>query len=128
MNSFKCSKCSYNTIRNHDLTRHLKNVHGIYANTSIKGDNQLQAAIPSRDMTDDDEEEEEGSITEQEFRTIQSELRTSKCRILDGVVESIPEHLKTKAKCICDILKRLDSFFVNSRHEILYRWRQIERV
>ena len=48
MNSFKCSKCSYNTIRNYDLTRQLKSVHGIYANTSVKGYNQPQAGLPSR--------------------------------------------------------------------------------
>ena len=48
MNSFKCSKCSYNTIRNYDLTRRLKSVHGIYANTSVKLYNQPQAELPTR--------------------------------------------------------------------------------
>ena len=48
MNSFKCSECLYNTIRNHDLTSHLKNVHGIYVNTSVKGYNQPQVGIPTR--------------------------------------------------------------------------------
>ena len=48
MNSFKCSKCSYNTIRNHDLTRHLKNVHGIYVNATVPGNVQLQTRLPSR--------------------------------------------------------------------------------
>ena len=48
MNSFKCSKCSYNTIRNYDLTRQLKNVHGIYVNMSVKRDNEPQAGLPSR--------------------------------------------------------------------------------
>ena len=48
MNSFKCSECSYNTIRNYDLTRHLKRVHSIYVNTTVKRDNQLQAGLPSR--------------------------------------------------------------------------------
>ena len=48
MNSFKCSKCSCNTIRNYDLTRHLKRVHGIYVNTSFKGDNQLHDGLPTQ--------------------------------------------------------------------------------
>ena len=48
MNSFKCSKCSYNTIRNYDLTRHSKRVHDIYANTLVNGDNKLQARLPSQ--------------------------------------------------------------------------------
>ena len=48
MNSFKCRECSYNTIRNYDLTRHLKNVYGIYVNTSVKGVTQPQSGLSSR--------------------------------------------------------------------------------
>ena len=38
MASFKCSKCSYNTPRNYDLTRHLKRVHGVSKNTDNTGE------------------------------------------------------------------------------------------
>ena len=48
INSFKCNKCSYNTIRNYDLTRYLKKVHGVYVNTPFKEDNQLQAGLSSQ--------------------------------------------------------------------------------
>ena len=36
------------------------------------------------------------------------------------LLECIPNHMKAKARCICDILKRLDLFFVNRHHEIIF--------
>ena len=141
MKSFKCSKCSNNTVRNYDLTRHLKRVHGIYANTSFKGDNQQQAGLPNgmseksqysrgeshrhRDMTDEEEEEEEeeprinpedglyppsqiGKFSDDD----DDDMRRKKCRILDCVLDTFPDHLKTKAKSMCDILKCKDRLFI----------------
>ena len=135
MNSFKCSKCAYKTIRNHDLTRHLKNVHGIYA----KGYNQPQAGIPSR-VTEEKQfkrephrhfSEEEGSNTSESNSTdglskqIDSSeedddvMRKRKCRILDCILDTIPEHLKTKAKNMCDVLKCKSQFSILPSYEIL---------
>ena len=141
MKSFQCEKCSYNTIRNYDLTRHLKRVHGISKKqvNSYESSNELQTKIP-RAMSEDygnpsynisrlkmeAPDTREDSITEEEFRTIQSELRTSKCRILDRVVDTYPEHLKSKVTRICDILKTLDSFFVNRCHELIYNGEKLK--
>ena len=81
------------------------------------GVSQLRMEAP---LTKDKYEDEPRTITEQEFRKIGSELRATKCHILDDVVECIPEHMKAKARCICNILKRLDLFFVNRHHEIIF--------
>ena len=78
---------------------------------------QLRMEAP---LTKDKYEDEPRSISEQEFRTIRSELRATKCHILDDVLECIPEHMKAKARCICNILKRLDLFFVNRHHKIIF--------
>ena len=142
MASFKCSKCSYNTIRNYDLTRHLKSVHGIYASTSVKRYNQPQAELPTRmseerryrevsyrpqdrmeeqDTSEEEEEEEtrthhvEGLYTSEQI----DDMRRKKCRILDCVLDTFPEHLKTKAKSMCDILKCRDRLFILPSHEIV---------
>ena len=48
MASFKCSECSLATKRSYNLRRHLRDVHGICANTPVNGDNKLQAGLPSR--------------------------------------------------------------------------------
>ena len=145
MNSFKCSNCSYNTIRNHDLTRHLKNVHSIYVNTSVKGYNQPQAGIPSRmsektqygeesqrhqprmeqDYSEEEEEEEarsnpvEGLYSSEQIENWGNDLRRKKCHILDCVLDIFPEHLKTKAKSMCDTLKCKDRLFILPSHEIV---------
>ena len=140
MNSFKCSKCSYNTIRNHDLTRHLKNVHSIYVNTSVKGYNHPQAGIPSRmseksqygekshrhqDTTDEEEEDEpisnpvNGLYSPEQIENWGNDLRRKKCHILDCVLDTFPEHLKTKAKSMCDTLKCKDRLFILPSHEIV---------
>ena len=141
MNSFKCSKCSYNTIRNHDLTRHLKNVHGIYVNATVKGNDKLQAGLPSRmceetqyggethrqqaRMEQDYSEDEpginpvDGLYSREEIEKFGEDLTRKKCHILDCVLDTFPEHLKAKAKSMCDILKCKDRFFILPSHEIL---------
>ena len=142
MASFKCSKCSYNTIRNHDLTRHLKNVHGIYANTSVKRYNQAQVRIPTR-MPEEGQYSEESyrpqdTMEEQDYSDEEEEeceprthpvdglyaeqiddMTRKKCRILDCVLDTFPEHLKTKAKSVCDTLKCKDRLFILPSHEIV---------
>ena len=143
MNSFKCSECSYNTIRNYDLTRHLKNVHGIYVNTAVKGYNNPQAVLPSRmieerqyggesyrhqDTAEEGEEEEEGEprthpvdglYSSEQIENFGNDLRRKKCHILDCVLDTFPEHLKTKAKSMCDTLKCKDRLFILPSHEIV---------
>ena len=107
MASFKCSKCSYNTIRNYDLTRHLKSVHGIYASTSVKRYNQPQAELPTRmseekryrevsyrpqdRMEEQDTSEEEGEPRTHPVEGLYTseqidDMRRKKCRILDCVL------------------------------------------
>ena len=142
MNSFKCSKCSYNTIRNYDLTRHLKKVHGIHVNTSFKGDNQLQDGLPSRmteerkyggdshrhraRMEQDYSEEDEpginpvnGLYSPELIEKFGDDMTRKKCHILDCVLDTFPEHLKTKAKSMCDTLKCKDRLFILPSHEIV---------
>ena len=46
-------------------------------------------------------------------------MTRKKCHILDCVLDTFPEHLKAKAKSMCDILKCKDSIFVLPSHEIL---------
>ena len=46
-------------------------------------------------------------------------MRRKKCRILDCVLDTFLEHLKTKAKSMCDILKCKDRIFILTSHEIL---------
>ena len=144
MNSFKCSKCSYNTIRNYDLTRHLKKVHGIYVNTPAKGYSQLQSGLPTQmseegqyrgeshrqqsRMEQEDSEEEgeprthpvEGLYTREEIEKFGDvDMTKKKCHILDCVLDTFPEHLKTKAKSMCDTLKCKDRLFILPSHEIV---------
>ena len=139
MNSFKCTKCSYNTIRNYDLTRHLKNVHGIYANTSFEGDNHIKVGIPSRmseerqyegeshhsRMSEEEEEEEEeeprkdpvdGLYSPERLEKFGDDMMRKKGRILDCVLDTFPEHLKTKVKSMCDFLKCKDRLFILPSH------------
>ena len=142
MNSFECSKCSYNTIRNYDLTRHLKNVHGIYMDTLAKGVNQPQSGLPTRmseegeyrkgshrqqsRMDQEDSEEEprthpvEGLYTREKIEKFgDDDMTRKKFHILDCVLDTFPEHLKTKAKQMCDILKCKDRLFILRNHEIM---------
>ena len=145
MNSFKCSKCSYNTIRDYDRTRHLKRVYGIYMNTSVKGDNQLLAGIPSR-MSEErqcggeshrqqsrmeqdySEEEDEPRInpvdgllyySQEQIEKFGDDMRRKKCHTSDCVLDEFPEHLKTKAKSMCDTLKCKNRLFILPSHEII---------
>ena len=50
---------------------------------------------------------------------VDEDMRRKKCHILDCVLDTFPEHLKTKAKTMCDILKCKDRIFILPSHEIL---------
>ena len=47
------------------------------------------------------------------------DMRRKKCHILDCVLDTFPEHLKTKAKSMCDTLKCKDHLFILPSHEIV---------
>ena len=47
------------------------------------------------------------------------DMTRKKCHILDCVLDTFPEHLKTKAKHMCDILKCKDRLFILPSHEIM---------
>ena len=153
MNSFKCTKCSYNTIRNYDLTRHSKNVHGIYANTSFKGDNHIQVGIPSRmseeiqyggeshrqhsrieqDYSEEEEDEPrkdtvDGLCSPEQIEKFGDDMRRKKCHILDCVLDTFPEHLKTKAKSMCETLKCKDRLFILPNHKIIIDGKLTEKA
>ena len=142
MASFKSSECSLTTTRSYNLRRHLRDVHGICANTPFKGDAKLQAGLPSRmseekqyggeshrhqpRMAQDYSEEEEARsnpvdalYTREEIEKFGEDMRRKKCHILDCVLDTFPEHLKTKAKSMCDTLKCKDRLFILSSHEIV---------
>ena len=43
------------------------------------------------------------------------DMRRKKCRILDCILDTFPEHLKAKAKSMCDTLKCKDRLFIQSQ-------------
>ena len=47
------------------------------------------------------------------------DMTRKKCHILDCVLDTFPEHLKTKAKSMCDTLKCKDRLFILPSHEIV---------
>ena len=47
------------------------------------------------------------------------DMRRKKCHILDCVLDKFPEHLKTKAKSMCDTLKCKDRLVILPSHEIM---------
>ena len=46
-------------------------------------------------------------------------MRRKKCHILDCVLDTFPEHLKTKANSICDTLKCKEQFSILPSHEMV---------
>ena len=49
--------------------------------------------------------------TTEQIEKFGAELKAKKCRILDRVMKTIPEHLQARTKLICDALKCRDHFF-----------------
>ena len=61
----------------------------------------------------------DGLYTREEIEKFGDDMRRKKCRILDCVLDTFPEHLRTKAKSMCDTLKCKDRIFILPSHEIL---------
>ena len=146
MNSFKCSECSYNTIRNYDLTRHLKKVHGIYVNTPFKEDNQLQAGLssqmlekyeevlhrqhPRMEQEDSEEENEPRSnsqYSKEEIGKLRAALKRTKCQILDCVLNILLPSLRAEAERICDLTRKNDRIWINDKKEVILDGRVIPK-
>ena len=75
---------------------------------------------------DEEEEEDEtrtnpvnGLYSPEQIENWGNDLRRKKCHILDCVLDTFPEHLKTKAKRMCDTLKCKDRLFILPSHEIV---------
>ena len=129
MNSFKCSECSYNTIRNYDLTRHLKRAHNIYANTPFKGDNHLQVGLPSQKSEEyeklprmeqeyseeEDEPRTNSQYSKEEIGKLRAALKRTKCQILDCVLNILPPSFRVEAKRICDLTRVKDRIWINDK-------------
>ena len=76
--------------------------------------------------TNQEEEEEEpgidpvnGLYSSERLEKFGDDMMRKKCRILDCVLNTFPEHLKTKAKSMCDFLKCKDRMFILPSHEIV---------
>ena len=61
----------------------------------------------------------DGLYSPEEIEKFGDDLRRKKCHILDCVLDTFPEHLKTKAKSMCDTLKYKDRLFILPTHEII---------
>ena len=72
-----------------------------------------------------DEEDEprinpvDGLYSPEQIENFGNDLRRKKCHILDCVLDTFPEHLKTRAKSMCDTLKCKDRLFILPSHEIV---------
>ena len=76
-------------------------------------------------MSEEEEEEEEeertnpGLYPSEQIEKFGDDTKRKKCHILDCVLDTFPEQLKTKAKRMCDILKCKDSSIILPTHEIV---------
>ena len=61
----------------------------------------------------------DGLYTLEEIEKLGAGLRSRKCRILDSVLKTIPDHLKDKAEIVCDALKFRDDVFINPGYELI---------
>ena len=61
----------------------------------------------------------DGQYTRAEIEILGAGLRARKCRILDVVLKTIPDHLKAKAEIVCDALKCRDDVFINPGYELI---------
>ena len=155
MVSFKCSKCSFATTRSYNLRRHLKDVHGIHANTSFERGSQIPAGIPEEIQYEEElqyprinshqprmdpeeyfEEEEEdeprinpvdGLYSKEEREKIRDALKRTKCQILDCVLNILPPSLKAEAKRICDLTRDNDRIWIINKNEVILDGRVIPK-
>ena len=81
--------------------------------------------FPRHDPRMDEEDNEsrttpvDGLYSSEEIEKFGDDMRRKKCHKLDCVLDKFPEHLKTKAKSMCDILKCRDRLFILPSHEIV---------
>ena len=61
----------------------------------------------------------DGLYTPEHIEKFGADLRRKKCHILDCVLDTFPEHLKAKAKSMCDTLKCKDRLFILPSHEMI---------
>ena len=95
--------------------------------TDLQDGGHLPRHHPRMDEEDSEEEKSEprinpvhGLYTREEIEKFGEDMTRKKCHILDCVLDTFPEHLKAKAKSMCDILKCKDRFFILPSHEILF--------
>ena len=80
--------------------------------------------FPRHDLRMDEEDDEsrtnpvDGLYASEQIEKFEDMTR-KKCHILDCVLDTFPDHLKTKAKHMCDTLKCKDRLFILSSHEIV---------
>ena len=76
---------------------------------------------PRMDEEDDESRTNpvDGLYSSEEIEKFGDDMRRKKCHILDCVLDTFPEHLKTKAKSMCDTLKCKDHLFILPSHEIV---------
>ena len=84
-----------------------------------------QTRMGENDDSEEDSEEDErhpathdSEHTEEEIDDLHEKLKAKKRRLLDHVLDTIPDHLKAKAKRICDSLKCKDRLFILPSYEI----------
>ena len=81
--------------------------------------------FPRQEPRMDEEDDEtrtnsmDGLYSSEEIEKCGDDMRRKKCHILDCVLDTFPEHLKTKAKSMCDTLKCKDRLFILPSHEIV---------
>ena len=83
--------------------------------TDLQGGGHFPRHDSRMDEKDDESDPGDGLFSPEQI----DDMRRKKCRILDCVLETFPEHLKTKAKSMCDILKCRDRLFILPSHEIV---------
>ena len=83
--------------------------------TDLQGGGHFPRHDPKMDEEDDESDHGDGLYSSDQIE----DMTRKKCHILDCVFDTFPEHLKTKAKSMCDILKCKDRLFILHSHEII---------
>ena len=92
--------------------------------TNLQGGGYLPGH-PSRMEEEYSEEDEprtspvKGLYPPEQIEEFDDDMRRKKCHILDCVLDTFPEHLKTKAKSMCDTLKCKSGISILPSHEIV---------
>ena len=89
--------------------------------TDLQDGGHFHRNEPRMDEEDDETRTNpvDGLYSSEEIEKFGNDLRRKKCHILDCVLDTFPEHLKTKAKSMCDTLKCKDRLFILPSHEIV---------